>query len=143
MLENKDVVLLVTQAGRHVMSPVQLQKAVFLVSKGGLKGLPEEMYDFQPHHYGPFDSKIYDDAEELYDENLVLRTRSRYGAWTDTIITPAGMEKAAELSHQLPSETIDRLTEIVDEVQSLSFHDLLRRVYREYPEFRKNSVFQY
>ena len=61
------------EPGDRRFSPVQLQKAVFLVIKAGLAGLPAEAYDFQPYHYGPFDINIYHDAEALHEEGALLR----------------------------------------------------------------------
>lgn len=142
-MQDKDIVLLVARSGRQVISPIQLQKAVFLVSRAGLKGLPQQAYDFQAYHYGPFDADVYNDAEKLHTENLVLRAPSRSGAWTDTMITPEGWDKTEALRRDLPHETVEKIDEIVQTVLSMPFRTLLRYVYDKYPEFRKNSVFQY
>ena len=111
--------------------------------KENLPGLPDELYDFQPYHYGPFDSRVYDDAKKLYEEGLVLRTQSWQGRWVDTMITPAGSERADELRAALPKRTARQIDEIVQLVQSLSFRDLLGYIYKKYPKYRENSVFQF
>ena len=142
-MERKDLVVLAVGAGgSRVLTPVQLQKAIFLIGKANLEGIPENLYNFKPYHYGPFDANIYQDAETLHNDGLVLRAPSREGPWIDTLITPKGLERAAELRKQLNLNTINRIREIVENVHSLSFRQLLREVYSKYPEYRANSVFQ-
>ena len=143
MINDADVVLLVARASRQVISPVQLQKAVFLVSRADLDGLPEQIYAFQPYHYGPFDSDVYSDAEKLHMQELLLRSPSRNGAWTDTIITPKGWERTDELHSELPDGTVNQIEQIVRTVQALEFSELLRHIYDKHPDFQINSVFQY
>ncbi len=124
------------------MSPVQLQKAVFLVDAAELEGLPRHLYDFEPDYYGPLDTRIYKDADELHEEGLLLRARSREGDWVETIITPLGWEKAEKLREELPTETRRRLDEIAQEVQSMTLQGLLRFIYEKYPKYRQDGIFQ-
>ena len=136
------LVLAVNAAGSRVLTPVQLQKSIFLISQTNLPGIPDALYDFKPYHYGPFDATIYKDADRLHEDGLVLRAPSREGAWTDTMITPSGSGRANELQEQLDSSTIDEISKIVERVQSLSFNQLLKGVYEDHPEYLQNSVFQ-
>ena len=141
-MENKDVVLLMVDAIGGVVTPVQLQKSVFLVSAEGLDGIPASLYDFKPYHYGPFDRQVYTDADRLYQDALVLRTSSRDGAWTDTMIVRGGWEAAQELRSRLPSQTLKRIDAIAGLVRSKSFPELVKHIYEKFPEYRENSVFQ-
>jgi CubicO group peptidase (beta-lactamase class C family) len=141
-MENKDVVLLMVDAIGGVVTPVQLQKSVFLVSTEGLDGIPASLYDFQPYHYGPFDRQVYTDADRLYQDALVLRTSSRDGAWTDTMIMRDGWESAQKLRKGLPPKTRERIDAIADLVRSKSFPELVKYVYEKFPKYRENSVFQ-
>ena len=142
-MERQDLVILAVSAGgSRVLTPVELQKSVFLISKANLPDIPESMYNFVPYHYGPFDADIYKDADHLHEEGLVLRAPSREGAWTDTMITPDGLARAIQLQKELASSTTDQIRQIVARVQSLSFNELLKEVYDKYPEYQVNSVFQ-
>ena len=140
-MDNKDVVLLVVDAAGEVMSPVQLQKAVFLVSKAksGLKST----YHFEPYHYGPFDIEVYNDADHLHREGLLLRIPSSRGSWTDTLITPMGAERARELRSTLPAKTIRKVDRLLKLIQGLSFEELVGAVYSAFPEYKENSLFRF
>ena len=141
-MEGKDVVLLMVDAIGGVVTPVQLQKSVFLVSAEGLDGIPKPLYDFKPYHYGPFDRRVYNDAERLHQDGLVLRASSRGGTWTDTMIMRDGWESAQELRKGLPDKTIEGIDAIAGIVRSKSFPELVKHVYQKFPEYRENSVFQ-
>ena len=142
-MERRDlIVLAVSAGGSRVLTPVQLQKSIFLISEANLPGIPEDLYRFEPYHYGPFDAMIYNDADRLHEEGLVLRAPSREGAWIDTLITPDGMVRAEKVRQQLGCSTTDEILKIVEGVQSMSFSQLLKYIYEKYPDFRANSVFQ-
>lgn len=136
------VVLAVSAGGSRVLTPVQLQKSIFLISEANLPGIPDSLYNFEPYHYGPFDATIYKDADHLHEKGLVLRAPSREGAWTDTMITPDGLQRAIKLQGELDSSTTEKIREIVAHVQSLSFNELLKDIYDKHPEYQVNSVFQ-
>ena len=94
MIEHdRDLVLVIAQEIGEVITPIQLQKAVFLVSREELEGLRKPRYRFRPYHYGPFSKEIYVDAEELHEQGLVLRAPSRNGPWIDTVVTPRVRKK--------------------------------------------------
>lgn len=138
-MENKDFVLLAVAAGRS-LTPVQLQKSLFLISQG-LPGGEGPSYEFDAYHYGPFNAAIYRDAEELQEDGLVIRVPTQPGGWAVTLITLDGAEQAAALRKNDP-DLADQVDAVVNEVQSLSFGALLTRIYRDHPAYAKNSVFQ-
>ena len=141
-MENKDVVLLLVDAIGEVVTPVQLQKSVFLVSSESLDGIPSPLYNFKPYHYGPFDSDVYRDAESLHRDGLVLRVSSREGAWTDTTIMRPGWELAKQLRTQLPAQSCERIDSIASLVREKSFPELVKYIYENFPDYQENSVFQ-
>ena len=142
-MERKDFLLLVVAAGKEKpLTPVQLQKSLFLISEANLPEAPNPLYEFEPYHYGPFDSGIYADAGILKEEGLVVRTPSDQGDWIETAITSDGLSKATSLEKGLPDATADYIREVVHWVQSQSFSGLLRAIYSAYPRYRENSVFQ-
>jgi uncharacterized protein YwgA len=63
--------LVIAAAAGNAVSPVQLQKALFVL--GDKLELPAgERYLFEPYDYGPFCKAIYSDAESLESKGLVL-----------------------------------------------------------------------
>lgn len=142
-MEKIDFLLLVVAAGDGTpLTPVQLQKSLFLISEAGLQETPQPLYEFEPYHYGPFDADIYSDADLLQENGMVDRIPSRGGSWTDTVITIQGLAKAQSLEKSLTPATTDYIRSVVAWVRTLSFSELLRSIYAEYPKYRENSVFQ-
>ena len=142
-MDRKDFLLLVLDAaeGKH-LTPVQLQKSLFLIDNAHLRETPDSFYNFEPHHYGPFDVSIYHDADLLQQKNQVVRIPSPAGTWTDTSITSRGHGRAKELEEELSSGSKEFISEVVQWVQSQTFSQLVRGIYEKFPKFRENSVFQ-
>jgi hypothetical protein len=143
-MTRKDWALLVIAAAQgKPVSPVQLQKALFLIDRnlssaqrgGGSR------YKFRAYDYGPFDSAVYADADLLQGEGLATISDSgaphrMYAA------TLAGMEAARRLRLDLAPDVVDYLDRVVQWVCSLPFSELVRAIYAQYPEMRANSVFR-
>lgn len=144
-LDKKDWLLLVIAAANgESVSPVQLQKGLFLIGRnlepGQLRS--KSFYDFKPYDYGPFDSNIYRDAEQLQAEGDVVITAPSTRTYREYVVTPAGLKKARAVKGQLDATTYDFLLKVVKWVRTLSFSELVRAIYRAYPEMKVKSVFQ-
>ena len=142
-MNRKQMLLLIVNAGAgKPLTPVQLQKSVFLVGESGLADVPQPFYEFEPYDYGPFDVAIYHDADFLQQEGLVTRVPSPTGTWTDTTISVEGQQSCESLKTQIPKETVTYISEIVAWVQNQTFRQLIANIYKLYPAYRENSVFQ-
>lgn len=142
-MKNRDITLLViAAAGDTGLTPVQLMKSVFLISRSGLSDLPSNFYTFFAYNYGPFHPGVYRDVEALVSEELVLEINGTGRSWPKYTITQAGLGYAEDLKHQVAREFSDHVGAVVNWVQSLTFNQLLRAIYAKYPEMRENSVFQ-
>jgi hypothetical protein len=145
MLDRRDWVLLVVASPQGAdVSPVQLQKALFLLSK---KLSPEqlrtsEFYEFEPYDYGPFNAKVYDDALVLTLDGLISIDQADHQRYRVYRATPQGLKRADELRRALDPGVAKFLDETVAWVRSMSFQALVRAIYRLYPEMRANSVFE-
>ena len=141
-MDRKDILLAVVAAGEGVpLTPVQLQKSLFLIGKN-LKDIPESFYEFEPYHYGPFDIEVYTDAKALEAEGLLYSTRSSMGTWIDRGVTAEGMQRALKLRESLSPGSRTYLDAVVKWTQSMSFTSLVKAIYDHFPEYRANSVFQ-
>ena len=145
ILTAKDWTLLVIAAAKdHSLSPVQLQKALFLIARNltDAQRCTTSFYDFRPYDYGPFSAEVYRDAERLRAEGLVIIDPSSGFAYRDYAATAAGIERASLLRSQLDPSVCEYLDSMVAWVRSLSFNALVQAIYRDYPEMRANSVFR-
>jgi len=142
-LTNKDWLLLALASredGR--LTPVQVQKSMFLVGNQAAKFVGPDFYKFVAYDYGPFDSAIYSDLEDLAREELVVIERSSTRGWPIYVLTTAGAKRAQNLSERLASNLTKFLAEVVDWVTRKSFSDLIRSIYLNFPEYKENSVFK-
>jgi len=137
------ILLAINASPKRTLSPVQLQKALFLFSMNlsDSQRKTEQFYNFEPYDYGPFDRSIYDDADRLVSagEVSISESTSRYRTYS---ATPAGASRAEELCRVLHADVLDYVRRVVTWVCSLSFNGLVKAIYREYPAMRANSVFQ-
>jgi len=141
-MERTDWLLLTIAASRGMgLTPVQLQKSVFLLSRSLPEKVGSSFYHFIPYNYGPFCVDVYRDAETLEEKGLVGIMRSEGGLPLYTL-TKAGEESARKIGEAVPREVQDYLGRVLQWIQSLSFPALVRSIYQQFPEFKVNSVFQ-
>ncbi|MEW5911296.1 MAG: hypothetical protein AB1814_01970 [Thermodesulfobacteriota bacterium] len=141
-MDRKEWALLAIAAAQgDFLTPVQLQKSVFLMDRNLQEMLGPSGYDFTPYHYGPFDARVYDDAELLQLEGAVEIKKAEGDRWSEYSATAAGLIRAEELKARIPPDAAAYIGEVVKWARSLTFQQLIRAIYRKYPEMRANSVF--
>lgn len=128
--------------GPDGLSPVQLQKSLFLLGAELRQEVGHTFYTFIPHNYGPFSKQIYLDAEQLAADGLVAIERAP-GSPAQYVITVPGRTRALEVERELAARVREYFANVVTWTQQQSFSGLIRSIYEKYPEYRVNSVFQY
>lgn len=141
-LERKHWLLLVVHAaGQKGLTPVRLQKSLFLLGRAFAKDLGSSFYKFVPYNYGPFDVTIYTDAQSLQkDGTIEIRRDAR--RWPEYYVTPSGAQLADKLRQKVPAKITKYLESVVQWTQSQTFPELVRAIYEAYPKFREHSVFR-
>ncbi len=140
-MTRKEWLLLVLEAAEgENLTPVQLQKSLFLVGK--LLGAEKEggFYEFIPYDYGPFAKDVYSDAESLEREQLVRIDRIPARRWKEYSATPRTLNEAAAI--EADAKLRDNVRKIVKWTRSLPFPELVRSIYKHFPAYKMNSVFQ-
>lgn len=122
------------------LTPVQVQKIMFLMKMEAGRKVGRKFYDFEPYNYGPFCADIYRDLESLRDQGL-LEINNLGRSWSAYSITDKGRGAARDAQQHLNDKAIDYLGKVTDWVTSLTFVELLRAIYAKYPKYKKNSVF--
>ncbi len=130
---------IIAAADGDKVTPVQLQKVAFLVSMEFPQDLPNNYYAFEKYDYGPFSLQVYKDAEKLEEEGLVSIEINRKGGWKEYSATHRGRKSKLDT---IPQNISDFIEDKMAWARQLSFQQLVRAIYREYPEYRENSVFQ-
>ncbi|MGA2928638.1 MAG: hypothetical protein ABSG43_22140 [Solirubrobacteraceae bacterium] len=127
------------------LDPVRVQKGMFLFARSGAVP-PDERYDFRPYDYGPMSAAIYSDLDALVADGLLEPHEVPGKSWSRYTVTERGRSAAAgrltRLTRDSDKKNARRLYEIKREVASLSFNQLLDRVYRDHPDMATHSVFR-
>jgi hypothetical protein len=141
-MHRRDALLaIIGSANGLPFSPVQLQKAVFLIDRN-LPQLFDEgsRFNFSPYDYGPFDRDVYAESGALEMAALVSSGRGSNG-YKEYSVTDAGLVRADQLKAAMDDASRDYIERVVAWVRSLSFARLVKSIYEAYPEMRANSVF--
>ena len=129
-------------AGGSGLSPVQLQKSLFLIGQELRETVGDSFYSFIPYNYGPFSIDVYRDANALAERDLVNIMQRTGESWNCYTISDTGREHSEQLKDSAPPNGVSYLKVVVDWAKGLTFQQLVRSIYKQYPSFRKNSVFQ-
>jgi len=135
----REILLLVLEAAEESLTPVQLQKSLFLVGRLMSKVVGDDFYHFEPYHYGPFNGTIYDDIRTEAANGFINVTTVPGQRWSCYSISNKGREEAAQV--QASEKSRKNIKKIVTWVMGMTFEKLVATIYRLYPEFKENSVF--
>jgi hypothetical protein len=133
--------LTIAAAKEKGLSPVQLQKSLFLLQQKYRKQVGSSFYNFVPYNYGPFDANVYSDAERLASAGLIIIDRHSGRGWPEYRISSSGLREANRLREDAPHDASLYLQKLVAWVHTLSFQQLVGTIYRLYPKYKQNSVF--
>ena len=134
------LVFIACEEGEEGLDPVRLQKGMFLLAQEA--GLPvAQRYRFIPYNYGPMSRGVYRDVGLLADERLLDERPVPGYVWGRLVATEKGRERARELAAAATPERLRAVEEIRRTVAGTSFAELLRLIYRRYPEYAVRSVF--
>jgi len=121
----------------NIVSPLQIMKGLFLISK---ELNFRNFYKFEPYLYGPCSFEVYNDLNILLEKGLIMTIQSTYSSWAYYKVTPRGKVKSKEVLSRLEKETIEKLLDIKKRVVSKNFIELLKYIYKSYPEYAINSI---
>lgn len=122
------------------IDPIQLQKTLFKFAQE-TAAPKSQKYDFVPYNWGPCATQLYPDLAFLRSKGYVEFEPN--GDWNAYRLTATGQQLADQLRKTASDKhSVAQLDEIREWVTSRSFNQLLRDVYKEYPEFAERSLFK-
>lgn len=136
-LPKRDWLLLLLH--QRPLDRIRLMKALFLIWHRAGRKL-ENFYEFTPYLYGPFSFDLYTELEALQQEHLVSQAPHPVAQWASYYLTPTGASKASAIHEAASRETVALIRSTAEEVASLGFNALLRKVYSEAPDFASRTV---
>lgn len=138
-MTKKDWILLALD--KYPLDRIHVMKILFLLwYRSGRK--ISDYFQFIPYLYGPCSFEVYTVLESLLNEGHISQPPHQTPKWVHYYLTEKGKELAEQLTRKVSSENLTAIGLIADEVAPLSFYDLLRKVYKEAPEFAVNSIFK-
>ena len=140
MTKREWVLLVINFANEKGLSPLKLQKSVFLLSKNLSEDLDKDFYNFIPYNYGPFSKEIYKDINMLVSDDLIKILEFRDKKWPEYLITSKGEKTSEKLILNLNDKTKKYLEKLVKWINDLSFLELINVIYSNYPEYKVHSV---
>jgi hypothetical protein len=121
------------------MDRIRITKCLFLLGKEAGQQL-SNFYEFTPYLYGPFTLDIYIDLGELQEKGLAQSRLLLPLNWCRYQLTAKGINEAHKVCGQIPPPVRTKMQELKKLVTELPFMELLRYVYKKYPEFATNSM---
>ena len=142
-MKREELLLAVLAAARErAYQPVQIQKAMFLLDQNVPEIITDgDRYNFEPYDYGPFDKRVYKDAERWSLFGLAEITPSPNGRWKRYAVSEKGLERGEALLDALSDDYRAYIMAISEWVRSLGFNEVVKSSYTVYPDMKKNSVF--
>jgi hypothetical protein len=139
-MNRRDLVLavLASSEGRPY-TPAQLQKAVFLISRNLPRLFHGPGFKFVPYDYGPFDSDVYNEVENLRQAGDAIIA---VGRWNTYAASEAGLKRGRGLLADLDQPARQYVEKVSEWVRAQSFSSLVKSIYDAYPEMRANSIFR-
>ena len=142
-MEKKEIILAVLASAKGAIhTPIQIQKLLFLIDKKIPNLINGPYFDFQPYSYGPFDVEIYNLLEELAQVEDVEMISDPNLRWAKYRLTINGQKKGEKILNTLNTKAIEYIKILSLFVRSLSFAELVSTIYKEFPDMKKNSIFE-
>lgn len=127
-----------------VYGRTRFQKMVFMLQQRLADDESINTYPFEAYDYGPFSKELYDDIDDLIEQDLIEETREEFDG--DKVIyeyelTDKGQGLISQIIESDSSYEIFSLSEdLKQEFNQKDLSELLDIVYSEYPEYARNSV---
>lgn len=117
------------------IDPIRIMKGMFIFyNESDIK--LQDFYDFVPYLYGPCSFAIYRDIDKFVSEKFVEEIENSQSKWYYYTTTQLGGKEIA----YLPEDLKQKLTDVKKFVLNLSFIDLLKYVYKKYPDYASSSI---
>lgn len=128
--------LIGTSANHTIDHATRIQKMAFLIDKIIAQSELDEEFDFQPHHFGPMSEAVQTSVGELINWGFA-EIAGGYGK--GATLTRSGIDLIEAASRRYPG--IYRLCkELNESMNNINDGELIKIVYRLYPEDTVNSL---
>ncbi len=134
------LLLIIGEAGDRGLTPIRMQKSLFLIKQNLGGEIEGDFYDFEPYNYGPFCKSIYKDTDKLESEDLIRIDMPDNKKWIECIVTVNGKERVQKIKNSLSPNVLKYIEDLVIWISKLSFREIISYIYKKYPQFKENSI---
>ncbi len=125
------LLLLYLMLSKETSSKLSLVKGIFATCN---EILNKNIYDFHPYKFGPFSETLYLDLR-LLEEKGFLKKDQKYVRLNNL---PSDIRQ--RIVAEYTPEQIYKISQLAETYSSLSFEDLLEKIYNKYPYFSIKST---
>jgi hypothetical protein len=120
--------------------PVQVQKLFFLIDREVANRIEGPYFSFAPYDYGPFDSSVYDELENMkFVGHATIDMSGRYRRYS---LTDQGFIEGSRVLSSLPEDIRQFFSDLTSWIRKLDFQQLVAAIYNKYPDMKVNSIFR-
>lgn len=140
MIDSRLLPLAVIRADDDAVEGItRLQKLVFRTQNDIMNS---DQYEFEPHDYGPFSKELYNDVDNLVEEDYIkceIKETSNGNRKKVYSITDEGERILERFSGRELERRFDEIRDLKQRDNDKPLLELLSEIYTEHPEMAKNS----
>lgn len=123
------------------LDQIRVMKGMFLLSQHPDHPIhQQQMYEFEPYDWGPFDSTVYRDLDVLQVRGFLTAHRAPKSSQIRYGLTAAGEIEAARFRQSQPDALIALVDAVRLRVVSQTFRALLTDIYEAFPDYAVKSL---
>ncbi len=138
----KWVLLALGAAGGAPLTGVQVQKAVFLLTVRLGSDVLAKSPEFLAFAEGPMSLQLNEDVQLLANHSFIEIADAGIGDVQKFELTASGFDYCAEICADIPRESLEQVSRIVEWVRAQSFTSLVRTIHLEFPDYSGGIPFQ-
>ena len=121
------LILAIASAADAGLSPLQLQRSLFLLRQKRVEQALPDFYEFESHESGPLSRDLNRDLDALVAAEYVVKTWRPECSWSVLRLSDAGQAWATAVRRKANKETLGRLEDAVAWVKEQGYLDLVHK----------------
>lgn len=121
------LLLAIALSGRSGISPIQLQRSLFLVGQKREELIGPGFYAFEPNGSGPASTDVYADIDALVTTEYIVKQWVPESACSVFRLSGAGRAWVAEFRRKVKKDALSGLEDAVAWVKEQSYLDLVHK----------------
>ena len=121
------LLLAIAMSGASGLSPVQLQRSLFLVCQKREKQVGPHVYEFEPNGSGPASTALYADMDALVTAEDIVKEWVPESSYSIFRLSDSGRARAADFRRRMKKDALAGLEDAVAWVKEQSYQELVHK----------------